>query len=80
MAEKGEELWRDEVWAWGEGKRGQLGQGDMLARPNPVPVLGLHNQFIVKVLLSIINISLLVPTRVLLGEHSTPSTLFFDVN
>ena len=49
MAEKGEELWRDEVWTWGEGKRGQLGQGDMLARPNPVPVLGLHNQFIVKV-------------------------------
>ena len=45
----GEDLWRDEGWGWGEGCRGQLGQGDMLARPNPVPVQGIHNQFIVKV-------------------------------
>jgi amyotrophic lateral sclerosis 2 protein len=48
-AVKGEDLWLDEIWTWGEGGRGQLGQGDMLARPNPVPVLGLHNQFIVKI-------------------------------
>ena len=46
---KEEDLWEDEVWVWGEGGRGQLGQGDMLARPNPVPVQGIHNQFIIKV-------------------------------
>jgi len=48
LEQMGSQLWQSQVWTWGDGARGQLGQGDMLPRPNPVPVQGIHNQFIVK--------------------------------
>ena len=34
----GEKLCSSTVWTWGGGKRGQMGQGDMLARNNPCQV------------------------------------------
>ena len=35
VGEEGARLCSAEVWTWGGGKRGQLGQGDMLVRNNP---------------------------------------------
>ena len=49
LSEKGVELRRSEVWVWGNGSRGQLGQGDMLSRPSPVVVPALSSHHILKV-------------------------------
>ena len=38
LAREGERLASAAVWTWGAGKRGQLGQGDTLARNNPCQV------------------------------------------
>ena len=47
LREEGERLCSVELWTWGAGKRGQLGQGDMLVRNNPslvrIPGLGLSH-------------------------------------
>jgi hypothetical protein len=48
LAAEGRYLCSTEVWSWGGGSRGQLGQGDMLARPTPAPIPGLQAQFVVK--------------------------------
>ena len=49
LAEGGERLLRCEVWSWGSGRRGQLGQGDMLARPTPTVIAKLAGRGIMKV-------------------------------
>ncbi len=48
LAAEGQRLRSTEVWGWGSGGRGQLAQGDMLARPTPAAVPGLQGQFIIK--------------------------------
>ena len=49
LSTKGKELRRSEVWVWGNGSRGQLGQGDMLSRPSPVVIPSLIPHHILKV-------------------------------
>jgi len=46
---KGADLRHTEVWVWGAGGRGQLGQGDLLSRPSPVTIPLLMSQYVVKV-------------------------------
>jgi hypothetical protein len=48
LATEGQRLRSSEVWSWGTGSRGQLGQGDMLARPTPAAIPGLQAQYVVK--------------------------------
>ena len=49
LMKKGEELRDTEVWAWGAGHRGQLGQGDMLSRPSPATIPLLLPHHIIKI-------------------------------
>ena len=49
LTAEGRRLRSTEVWSWGAGSRGQLGQGDMLARPTPAPIPGLQGVYVVKV-------------------------------
>lgn len=45
----GSKLEKREVWSWGSGRRGQLGQGDMLARPTPAVIASLVGVGVVRV-------------------------------
>ena len=48
-ANDSEDVFDTEVWAWGKGKRGQQGQGDMLDRLQPLQISTLSGIGVVKI-------------------------------